>query len=154
MTSAVHADVERRTMDRLEHRRISALGIDVAGRCDSQAAGQCRCQVAEDVGVQVGDDEGVERRRTIDHAGGGHIDEFLVPGDVRERLTSDALDEPLDDHEAAIEHGKDIRQSRLPSPNHENSVAVHALERPARRAHAEAASPRPYQTGHTSAPSR
>jgi tryptophan 2,3-dioxygenase len=58
---ALAHDVEGRAVDRLEHRRVAALGVDVAGGRDAQAAGQRRGQVAQDVGVQVGRDDGVQR---------------------------------------------------------------------------------------------
>ena len=83
---ALAHDVERRAVDRLEHRGIAVLRIDVAGGRDAQAAGEGCGQVAEDVGVQVGRDDGVERSRTVDHARRRGVDQFLVPRDVRKLL--------------------------------------------------------------------
>ncbi|KAK0329966.1 hypothetical protein LTR94_034663, partial [Friedmanniomyces endolithicus] len=70
-------DVEGGTVDRFEHRWVTPLGIDIAGRGDAQAAGEGRRQVAQDVGVQVGGDDGVERGRAVDHARGRGVDQLL-----------------------------------------------------------------------------
>ncbi len=78
---ALAHDVEGRTVDRLEHRRVETFGVDVAGGGNAQAAGQCGGQIAQYVGMQIGGDDGVERRGTIDHAGGGRIDQLFVPRD-------------------------------------------------------------------------
>ena len=48
---ALAHDVEGRSVNRLEHRWIAPLGIDVAGWGDPQAAGERRRQIAQDVGV-------------------------------------------------------------------------------------------------------
>ncbi len=115
---ALAHDVEGRAVDRLEHRRIAVLGIDVAGRRDAQAAGQRRGQIAQDVGVQVGRDEGVERRRAVDHAGRGGVHEFLVPGDVR-KLPGDLQRDLVPHHHrmalrvALGDHGQQLAGARL-----------------------------------------
>ena len=83
---ALAHDVEGRAVDRLEHRRVAALGVDVAGGRDAQAAGQRGGQVAQDVGMQVGGDQRVQRGRAVDHARGGGVDQFLVPAHIGELL--------------------------------------------------------------------
>ena len=57
---ALAHDVEGRAVNGLEHRRVAALGIDVAGGSDTEAAGQRRRQIAQDVGVQIRRDDRVE----------------------------------------------------------------------------------------------
>ncbi len=117
-------DVEGRAVDRLEHRRITAFGIDVAGRSNAQAAGQRRRQVAQDVGVQVGRHDGVERGRPVDHAGRRRIDQFLVPLHVGEFLRHLHGDLVPHHHGVALrvglgDHGQQLALARLRQPEGE-----------------------------------
>ena len=89
-------------MYRLEHRRIAALRIDVAGWGDPQAAGECRGEVAQDVGMQVGGDNGVERCRAVDHPRRRGVDQFLVPFHVRKFLGDLVRDLIPHDHRVAL----------------------------------------------------
>ena len=75
-------DVEGGPVDRLEHGREGALGIDVAGRRDAEAAGQRRGEIGQDVGVQVGGDDGVDAGGIGDEARGHGVDEHAVGLDV------------------------------------------------------------------------
>ena len=79
---ALAHDVEGRAVDRFEHRWVAAFGIDIAGGRDAETAGQGGGEIGKDIGVQIGGNQGVERSRAVDHARGGGIDQFLVPGDV------------------------------------------------------------------------
>ncbi len=79
---ALAGDVERRAMDRFEHRREAPLRIDVGRRRDAEAAGQRTGKVGQDVGVEVGGDDGVEALRLQRHPHRHRIDQHLVPGDV------------------------------------------------------------------------
>ena len=83
---ALAGDVEGRAVDRLEHRREAALGIDIGGRRDAEAAGQRAGEIGQDVGVQVRRDDRVEALRLQHHAHRHGVDQHLVPGDVREFL--------------------------------------------------------------------
>ena len=65
-------------MDRLEHGRETALGIQIGGGCDAQAAGERGREVGEDVRVQVGGDEGVQRAGLEHHPGRHRVDQLAV----------------------------------------------------------------------------
>ena len=58
---ALAGDVEGRAVDRLEHRRVAPLRIEIGGRRDAERAGERRGEIGQDVGVQVGRDDRVER---------------------------------------------------------------------------------------------
>ncbi|KAG0919771.1 hypothetical protein G6F32_015964 [Rhizopus arrhizus] len=108
-------------MDRFEHGRIAAFRIDIARGRDAQAAGQRSRQVAQDVGVQGGGHDGVQRRRTVDHARGGGINQFLVPRHIRE-LAADLQRDLVPHH-----HGMALRRRMRSTPARvmmETSVAA------------------------------
>ena len=60
---ALAHDVERRTVDRLEHRGKGALGIEVRRRRDAERAGQRGGEIGQNVGMQVGRHDRVDRLR-------------------------------------------------------------------------------------------
>nr|GEU28650.1 HTH-type transcriptional regulator PtxR, putative [Tanacetum cinerariifolium] len=131
---ALAHDVERGTVDRFEHRRIAALGIDVAGGGDTETAGQRGGQVAQDVRVQVGGDDGVERGGTVDHARGGGVHQLLVPCHVREFARDFQRNFIPHHHRVALgvalgDHGEQLARARLRQPEGVAQDALHAHAR-------------------------
>src|SRR5690606_5332559 len=57
---ALAGDVRRGAVDRLEHARCGAVGVDVAGRGQADAAGDGRGEVGDDVAEEVVGDDDVE----------------------------------------------------------------------------------------------
>ena len=102
---ALAGDVERRAVDRLEHRRAAALGIDVAGGRDAERSGERGGEVGQDVGVQVGRHHGVDGLRLAHHAHGHRIDQFLVPGHVRIVVRHQGRDLVPEHHAVALRIG-------------------------------------------------
>ena len=80
---ALARDVRGRTMDRLEHRGILALRVDVARRRHADRAGERRAEVGEDVAEQVGADHHVEPVRVAHEMRRQDVDVILVRLDVR-----------------------------------------------------------------------
>lgn len=75
------------TVHRLEHRRIVALGIDVARWRDTDAARDSRPQIRQDVPEQVAGDHDIEPVGMLDEMGrqdidmvSGRLDVRIVPG--------------------------------------------------------------------------
>ncbi|MNS96901.1 hypothetical protein D3C72_1312190 [compost metagenome] len=128
---ALAHDVEGGTVDRLEHRRVAAFRVDIAGGRDAEAAGQRGGEVAQDVRVEVGGDDGVQRLRAVDHARGGGIDQFLVPGHVREVLCDFHGHLVPHHHGVALgvglgDHGQQLARTRLRQLEGVAQDALHA----------------------------
>ncbi len=79
---ALTGDVEGGSVNRLEHRREAAFGVDVGGWCHTKASGQRSGKIRQDIGMQVGGDDGVKASRVLDHAHRHRIDQHLVPGHI------------------------------------------------------------------------
>ena len=71
-------------MDRLEHRRVAPLRVDIGGRRHAERAGQGGREIGQDVGVQIGRHDGVEAGRLQHHPHGHRVDQHLVPRHVGE----------------------------------------------------------------------
>ena len=86
---ALAGDVGRRAVDRLEHRRVRPLRVDVGAGRDAEAARDRRAEVGQDVAEQVRRDDHVERLRVRDHARRQRVDVVLAlrrrPGSPRGR---------------------------------------------------------------------
>ena len=80
---ALAGDVEGGAVDRLEHRGIAPLGVEVGGRAEAERAGQGAREIAQDVGVQVGRDDHVQALGLQHHARGHGVDQLLVGRDAR-----------------------------------------------------------------------
>src|SRR4051812_27548149 len=80
---ALAGDVERRSVDRLEHRGEFAFRIQVRGGRDAERAGERRSQVGKNVGVQVARDDRVDGSRLEHHPRGHRIHEDAIRLHVR-----------------------------------------------------------------------
>ena len=67
-------NVRRRSVDRLEHRRVAPRRIDVRARRDAKTAGDGRTDIGKDVAEQVRRDDDVERLWMRDHARRQRVD--------------------------------------------------------------------------------
>ena len=79
-------DVKSGPMNGLKHAGVAALWVNVGCWRNAQAACQCGSQVAQNIRMQVGGDHRVQRGRAHHHASGAGIDQFFVPGHVRELM--------------------------------------------------------------------
>src|SRR5699024_9562527 len=81
---ALPGDVGGGAVNGFEHGRVSAGGVDVAGRRGPDAPGHRGGQVGDDVTEEVVGDDHVEPGRVGDHVDGRGIDVAVVHLDVRE----------------------------------------------------------------------
>ena len=79
---AAAGDVRRGTMNRLEHRWVLALGIDVAGRRDADRADDRRPQIGQNIAEQIRPDHHIEPIGMTHEMGRQDIDVVLVGPDV------------------------------------------------------------------------
>ena len=96
-------DVGRRTVHRLEHAGESAVRVDVAGGCESDAAADRGRKIGEDVAEEVVRDDDVESSRIRHEEDRGRIDVQVVDGDVGE-LGADLVDDALPEAAREDEH--------------------------------------------------
>ena len=80
---ALAGDVGCRAVNRLEHRRILLLGIDVAARRQPDRAGDGRAEVGKDVPEEIRADDDVEPVRVLHEVGGQDVDVVLGRLDAR-----------------------------------------------------------------------
>ena len=77
--NALARDVGRRSMYRLEHRRVAPLGIDISARRDAEAARNGGAEVGQDVAEQVRRDDHVDAAGIRDHPRDQRVDVILAP---------------------------------------------------------------------------
>ena len=79
---ALAGDVRSRPVYRLEHRRKTTVGVDVAARGQADPPGDRRSQVGQDVTEQVVSHNDVETRRIGDQEDRRSVDMHVVGGDA------------------------------------------------------------------------
>ena len=89
---AFAGDVGRGAVNRFEHRRVRARGVDVGARRDAEAAGNRGTDVGEDVAEEIRRHEHVERLRMRDHPRRERVDVVLAVLDRRIVLADDVGD--------------------------------------------------------------
>ena len=109
-------DVEGCAVNGFEHRRETALRIEVGGRRDAQAAGEGGGEVGEDVGVKICGHDGVQACGLGDHARGHGVDEHFVPGDGGKILCHFGCDLVPQDHAVALRVGLGDNREQLSRP--------------------------------------
>ena len=115
---ALAGDVGRAAVDRLEHRRVLAAGVDVAGRGQADAAGDRRGDVGDDVAEEVVGDDDVEAARVGRHEDRRGVDVLVGHLDVRELRTHGLDGAPpqvpgVDEHVVLVHKGQVLARARL-----------------------------------------
>ncbi|EUA14067.1 hypothetical protein I553_7187 [Mycobacterium xenopi 4042] len=93
VSDALTGDIGRAAVDRFEHRRVGAGGVDIAAGGQADAAAHRRRQVGDDVAEQVVGDDDVEPARVGDQVNRRRVDVLIGHLDLRELLT-DLIDGP------------------------------------------------------------
>src|SRR5699024_1142100 len=76
--NALPSDIRRGTVHWLEHRRVSAGGVNIARGCQTDATGYSASQVSQNIAEEIIGDNHVIARWVSDHVDGCRIDVVVV----------------------------------------------------------------------------